>query len=36
LAIAEGRGLQKGTHGDITGNHSVMKRSAITERRGRL
>jgi len=27
LAIAEGRGLQKGTHGDITGNHLVMKRS---------
>jgi sialidase-1 len=27
LAFAEGRGLQKGTHGDITGNHLVMKRS---------
>jgi len=27
LTIAEGRGLQKGTHGDITGNHLVMKRS---------
>jgi photosystem II stability/assembly factor-like uncharacterized protein len=28
LAICEGRGLQAGTHGDITGNHLVLKRSA--------
>lgn len=27
VAICEGRGLQKGTHGDITGNHLVCKRS---------
>lgn len=27
LAICEGRGLQEGTHGDITGNHLVLKRS---------
>lgn len=27
LAICEGRGLQAGTHGDITGNHLVLKRS---------
>ena len=27
LAICEGRGLQKGTHGDISGNHLVLKRS---------
>ncbi len=27
LAICEGRGLQKGIHGDITGNHLVLKRS---------
>jgi hypothetical protein len=27
LAICEGRGLQSGTHGDITGNHLVLKRS---------
>ena len=28
LAICEGRGLQAGAHGDITGNHLVLKRSA--------
>jgi len=27
LAICEGRGLQAGTHGDISGNHLVLKRS---------